>query len=87
MRVHHRKDPGAAVGGERADRLGAAMFEEAREHGLVRRGELAARAVPCELQRHLDVRVRRELRCGFRVGNAMSIRRSSGRSWESYLGF
>ena len=63
------------------------MLEEAREHGLVRRGELAARAVPRELQRHLDVRVRRELRCGFRVGNAMSIRRSSGRSWESYLGF
>ena len=60
--VHHRKDPGAAVGGERADRLGAAMLEEAREHGLVRRGELAACAVPRKLQRHLDVRVRRELR-------------------------
>lgn len=63
MRVVHGEDPRAAVGGERADRLSAAVLEETREHGLVRRGEFTARAVPRELQRHLDVPIWRELGC------------------------
>ena len=53
-RVDHREHPRAAVGRKRADRLGAAVVEEARERSLVRRGEFAARAIPRELQRHLN---------------------------------
>ena len=66
--VRHCEDPRAAVCGERADCLGTAMVEETREGSFVRRGELAARAVPRELHRHLDVRIGRQAR--YTEGNA-----------------
>ncbi len=77
LRVGHGEDPRAAVRRERADRLGAAVLEEPGERSLVRRGEVAARAVPCELQRHLDERVRRETSWR-RITRISSARRSRG---------
>jgi hypothetical protein len=59
-RIDHREHPGARVSSEGPNGFGSAVVEETGKSSFVRRGKALLVSVPCELERHLDVGIRRE---------------------------